>query len=417
MSVLPISNTASTVPLVPVGASSSKKAVGKGGIPPYATLSFGALSGFASCVLLQPFDLLKTRLQQLDRLTISNADAAVTPSASSGVGRLTQQTRTQRLVGITKEIIHTHGYQGLWRGTTPTVIRNVPGVALYFYSVSHLRHVASQQQIPLISVATNAADSSAGSSTLAKLSTTGNLLTGAVARVSVGFILSPVTVVKARFESSNFSAATERTLVSSLREIHAQSGFRGFFQGFTATALRDAPYAGLYLALYEASKTHLAAVSKRMNGDMGTGNWMVVSGSGLIAGTLATLFTHPFDIIKTRMQTTPSEVLHQIAVSQLKSPNITAAPSTTTTAAAAAARSTSLESLPHESGSAARTTLLKPSLWTMSKHLWATSGPKALLDGLGLRCARKAASSAIGWSIFEGGRSWYSDREARRRLV
>lgn len=335
-------------------------------IPPYATLAFGAASGFASCVLLQPFDLLKTRLQQLDHRT---------PTASESIK---YQSRTQKLIGITKDIINTKGYQGLWRGTTPTVIRNVPGVALYFYSVSHLRHVASQRQIPFISVAASTKDGAAGSSTLAKLSTTGNLLTGAVARVTVGFILSPVTVVKARFESSNFSAATERTLLSSMREIHAQSGFRGFFQGFTATALRDAPYAGLYLALYEASKTNLSAL-----GSLGTGNWIVVSGSGLLAGTLATIITHPFDIIKTRMQTTPPDILHQIAVAHKPvGPTVAGMP--------------------------------KVSVWGMARHLWAASGPRALLDGLGLRCARKAASSAIGWSIFEGGRGWYTDREARR---
>uniref|UniRef100_V5EWK7 Mitochondrial glycine transporter n=2 Tax=Kalmanozyma brasiliensis (strain GHG001) TaxID=1365824 RepID=V5EWK7_KALBG len=341
-------------------------------IPPLATLSFGALSGFASCVLLQPFDLLKTRLQQLDHTTSSASSAA--PQYTS---------RTQKLVAITKDIVRSNGYQGLWRGTTPTVIRNVPGVALYFYSVSHLRHVASQRQIPYISVALSPTDSNVGSSTMAKLSTTGNLLTGAVARVTVGFILSPVTVVKARFESSNFSTTTERTLLSSMREIQTQSGFRGFFQGFTATALRDAPYAGLYLALYEACKTNLSGMSP----GMGTGNWMVVSGSGLLAGTLATLLTHPFDIIKTRMQTTPSDVLHQIAVTH--------------------------DPLPALAARVGRETR-RPSVWGMSRHLWATSGPRALLDGLGLRCARKAASSAIGWSIFEGGRSWYTEREARR---
>lgn len=346
-------------------------------IPPYATLAFGAVSGLASCVLLQPFDLLKTRLQQLDH---TKPASSIAPQYAS---------RTAKLVAITKHIIRTQGYRGLWRGTTPTVIRNVPGVALYFYSVSHLRHVASQRQIPWISVATNSQDAAAGSSTLAKLSTTGNLLTGAVARVTVGFILSPVTVVKARFESSNFSATTERTLLSSMREIHTQSGFRGFFQGFTATALRDAPYAGLYLALYEACKANLSALSQSVDGGLGTGNWMVVSGSGLLAGTLATLLTHPFDIIKTRMQTTPPEILHQIALAHN----------------------------PPANTSAAKETLRKPSVWGMTKHLWASSGPRALLDGLGLRCARKAASSAIGWSIFEGGRSWYTEREATRAAV
>ena len=69
--------------------------------------------------------------------------------------------------------------------------------------------------------------------------------------------------------------------MSSLREIHAQSGFRGFFQGFTATALRDAPYAGLYLALYEICKVQLATLAhSRTSGGSGTGSWVVVSGSG-----------------------------------------------------------------------------------------------------------------------------------------
>ena len=31
-------------------------------------------------------------------------------------------------------------------------------------------------------------------------------------------------------------------------------GLRGMFRGFTATAARDAPYAGMYMAFYEKGK-------------------------------------------------------------------------------------------------------------------------------------------------------------------
>jgi solute carrier family 25 protein 38 len=40
------------------------------------------------------------------------------------------------------------------------------------------------------------------SSVLPKLSVQGNLISGATARVGVGFLLNPVTVLKARFEVS-----------------------------------------------------------------------------------------------------------------------------------------------------------------------------------------------------------------------
>ncbi|EPQ31881.1 uncharacterized protein PFL1_00080 [Pseudozyma flocculosa PF-1] len=355
-------------------AAAGGESKGKGGVSPIATLAFGALSGGASCILLQPFDLLKTRLQQLD------ASESRKPRSAS----LAHLSRTQKLKNVTVNIVETQGWRGLWRGTVPTVVRNVPGVALYFYSVSSLRAFASTHQVPFVSVTGSNLESGSGStSTMAKLSTVGNLATGAVARVAVGFILSPVTVVKARFESSNFSHTAESSLRSSLREIYSHGGFRGFFQGFTATALRDAPYAGLYLALYEGCKVELAALTRSADGSAGsgTGSWGVVTASGLVAGTLATVLTHPFDIIKTRMQTTPPELLAEIS------------------------------GKPLGPGRPPR-----PSLVAMTRHLLATSGPRALLDGLGLRCARKAASSAIGWGIFEGGRTWYRERENSRLL-
>ena len=102
----------------------------------------------------------------------------------------------------------------------------------------------------------------------------------------------------------------------------------------------------------------------------------------------------------TRMKSALPKVLHQIAETHNPVPASTSTASSTATAAADSIRKSA----------ATR----KPSVWAMTKHLWATSGPRALLDGLGLRCARKAASSAIGWSIFEGGRSWYTEREQRR---
>lgn len=87
---------------------------------------------------------------------------------------------------------------------------------------------------------------------LSKLSASGNLVAGAVARTSVGFVLNPITILKARYESSAYSQYT--SLGGAFKSLFASGGVRGLFQGFTATAVRDAPYAGIYVVFYEKCK-------------------------------------------------------------------------------------------------------------------------------------------------------------------
>jgi len=169
----------------------------------------------------------------------------------------------------------------------PTVARNVPGVAMYFYSVSEIRAILATSAIPYLSLSPTISNTaslrsssinSSKSSTLARLTVLGNLVSGAVARVSVGFILSPVTIVKARFESSHFSKDVYPSLSKALTQIYQVEGVKGLFRGFSATAMRDAPYAGIYLACYESSKDALGKWERV--GGRGSGSTVVIGFSG-----------------------------------------------------------------------------------------------------------------------------------------
>lgn len=165
----------------------------------------------------------------------------------------------------------------------------------------------------------------------------------------------------------------------SLRSIYDTSGIRGLFRGFSATALRDAPYAGLYLMVYEWGKTtwmdHMpdsfGGASGAPTPDTQPDETIARVASGLLAGSVATLVTHPFDIIKTRLQTSVSSVTMGNFLEGLRADARTAG-------------------VPVSS---------------------------LFLDGLGLRCARKAMSSAIGWGIFEGGRDLWVKREMTKRRL
>ena len=184
----------------------------------------------------------------------------------------------------------------LWRGTVPTILRNVPGVSIYFYTLSFIRQT-------LIPQATRAARSS-------KYVTLVNVSAGMLARAGAGFILMPISVMKVRFESSLYNY---RSLAEASMDIFRKEGFRGFFSGFGATALRDAPYAGIHLALYEGTKALIGGytrsnirltVASPLNSPS-TGPLLSIS-SGATAGLLATTITQPFDVVKTRIQLAPN---------------------------------------------------------------------------------------------------------------
>ncbi|KAJ5190780.1 Mitochondrial glycine transporter [Penicillium cinerascens] len=251
--------------------------------------SAGLCSGLTSSILLQPADLLKTRVQQ----------------------------SKQSLLPTLKAILSSpHPIRGLWRGTLPSALRTGFGSALYFTSLNALRQTVAQANTPIVLAGTTAPKSS---SALPKLSNSANLATGAVARVAAGFVMMPVTVLKVRYESDYYAY---RSLLGAGRDIVRTEGMRGLFAGFGATAARDAPYAGLYVLFYEQLKRRLAIMTSKGTGSDGTPLAAVSSssinfGSGALAAGLATAITNPFDAVKTRLQLMPAKYGNMVRATRL----------------------------------------------------------------------------------------------------
>ncbi|CAE6456522.1 unnamed protein product [Rhizoctonia solani] len=153
------------------------------------------------------------------------------------------------ILGIARSTVEKKGVLGLWRGLTPTVARSVPGVAIYFYALQSVR-------VRLVKISSLAAPSPTASekgSALPKLTPGANLASGACTRVAVGFLLSPLAILKARFESGAFEYTS---IPQGLKSLVQTSGVRGLWQGFLPSIFRDAPYAGLFVASYEAAKNY-----------------------------------------------------------------------------------------------------------------------------------------------------------------
>lgn len=177
-----------------------------------------------------------------------------------------------------------------------------------------------------------------------------------MARASVGFVMMPITVIKVRYESNYYAY---RSMGDAVTSILRQEGFKGFFSGFGATAIRDAPYAGLYVLFYEQCKRRLSALRQAaptlpntaVRGEMtGSRSASINFLSGILAAGLATAITNPFDALKTRLQIMPEKYGNLIKA---------------------------------------------------GRKVVAEEGIRSLFDGLGLRMARKALSSALAWTVYE----------------
>ncbi|KAF8841317.1 solute carrier family 25 member 38 [Paxillus ammoniavirescens] len=269
----------------------------------------GAVSGFAGAIFLQPLDLLKTRIQQGD-------------SAGSG----SSSRNTTLIWRTTHDIIKQDGMKGLWRGTAATLVRNVPGVALYFTSLTHLRSVMANS--PTFSVQ-EITTKDGVKTVLPKLTSQGNLLAGAAAR----------------HDLRHSELHAYKSLSGSLLSM-ARMGPSELMRGFVASSLRDAPYSGLFVVIYEAVKRESSSIAPSAYATS------IHGFSAASAGAIATMATHPFDVIKTKMQVRSEEQYRGFAS-------------------------------------------------TVSRT-WQQRGVAGFFDGASLRMSRKILSSVIGWAIFEG---------------
>ncbi|KAL8605895.1 hypothetical protein ACOMHN_050306 [Nucella lapillus] len=217
----------------------------------------GAMSGSMSTVLLQPLDLVKTRLQ-----------------SSLHIGSNTG------MVNVAVTVVRQERFLALWNGLWPSLTRCAPGVGLYFGTLHYLR-------------------STFGSSEQSSLET---LCMGMTARSMTACMILPITVIKTRFESGTFHY---NGMANALALTYKKEGFRGLYSGLAPTLLRDVPFSGLYLMFFTKLKTY------NQPSMFGAGMEPLVDFcNGVLAGVLASFVTQPADVVKTNMQLYPNQHRH-----------------------------------------------------------------------------------------------------------
>lgn len=214
----------------------------------------GSFSGTCSTLLFQPLDLIKTRLQTLQN------------SMQPGTGRV-------GMVTVVLSVVKTERLLGLWKGMSPSFVRTIPGVGLYFSTYHSLKQHFFQDRNPKAIEA---------------------VLLGGGARTVAGVFMLPVTVIKTRYECGRYNYGS---VAGALRSVCQTEGPAALFSGLMATLLRDVPFSAIYVMFY--SQTKLLLPEEIITSASAP---LANFSCGVLAGVLASLITQPADVVKTNVQ-------------------------------------------------------------------------------------------------------------------
>ncbi|KAJ9476973.1 Mitochondrial carrier protein MTM1 [Pseudozyma hubeiensis] len=230
-----------------------------------------------------------------------------------------------RLTGLWDGVVKVgkaEGIRGLWRGLAPTLMMTVPGqvtyMSCYDFFRTHLLASEDTSQIQRAFQEGSAANSRelglAGKtpslSAVTAQSLYASLLAGALARGISATLVTPLELIRTRLQASSRSQASLSSILRGLwvemrtTSLRTGGGPLILWRGLTPTLWRDVPFSAIYFAGYEASKRSLTGGGLGEGNAAGSGEeFGVAFVSGALSGSFAAVLTHPFDVIKTRLQT------------------------------------------------------------------------------------------------------------------
>eukprot|EP00301_Raphidiophrys_heterophryoidea_P025614 c8637_g1_i1.p1 GENE.c8637_g1_i1~~c8637_g1_i1.p1 ORF type:complete len:300 (-),score=34.47 c8637_g1_i1:291-1190(-) len=224
----------------------------------------GTIGGSAGIAVGQPFDVIKVRLQH--------------DSSWRGPWHCLSGT-------VTNE-----GYRGLYRGMTPPLCIGAAVNAIVFTSYGTTLRI-------LHNISPPDANSPITTPSLWHVG-----IAGAVAGFAQTLVLAPADFVKCQLQiqhGSSSGSGGDRGAMTIIRDTIRTDGVKGIFRGFSSTLMREIPGYGLYFGSYEGVKKLLTPRDEAPSA-------VAMLAAGGFAGALGWLVVYPVDVLKTVIQTLPS---------------------------------------------------------------------------------------------------------------
>ncbi|CAD7924755.1 unnamed protein product [Amoebophrya sp. A25] len=270
------------------------------------------------------------------------------------------------IMGTLRHVVRTEGLSALYRPVWPTLLMSVPQNVLYFVTFDTLKESLddvtgrstppssisnSPKEVKMKEIVVNSkyrvdtAGTSNSSTTSADLVSGGanSAVAGVCARAVTVVCTSPFEIVRTRL-----GTARNTSLWKTVQELHLSAGVKGYYRGLRPSLLRDVPFSAFYWASYDILKntierswghiedhapSSLSAVggapdrhpqpssgstaaaccstfssssassqSTSSSSSPAPPSFRTAFVSGAIAGSIATVFSHPFDVVKTQWQ-------------------------------------------------------------------------------------------------------------------
>ncbi|XP_035423838.1 solute carrier family 25 member 34 [Cygnus olor] len=253
-------------PCPPQSRAPSPQGSPAGGVPPAADLVLGAAAGCMACVLTNPLEVVKTRLQLQGELRAPGTY----PRPYRGVLRAAGAVcRADGLRGLQKGLAAGLLYQGLMNG-----------VRFYCYSCAL---AAGWTGWP-----------------------GGTVVAGAVAGAVGAFVGSPAYLVKTHLQAQTLAAVAvghqhnHESISSAFESIYRQHGVAGLWRGVSGAVPRVAVGSAAQLATFASAKDWVC-----QHQWFGEGSWATVLAGGMVSGVAVAVTMTPFDVVSTRLYNQP----------------------------------------------------------------------------------------------------------------
>uniref|UniRef100_A0A669EGY9 Mitochondrial glutathione transporter SLC25A39 n=1 Tax=Oreochromis niloticus TaxID=8128 RepID=A0A669EGY9_ORENI len=193
----------------------------------HVPLVAGGLARLGAVTVISPLELVRTKMQS-------------------------RQLSYSELRTCIRSAVAQNGLLSLWRGWGPTVLRDVPFSALYWFNYEMVKaRLCEQSGVPQANFS---------------ISFTAGAVSGAIAAI----LTLPFDVVKTRRqiqlgEMDTLGVSVKRTSSTwhIMKEIRAELGYRGLFAGFMPRVIKVAPACAVMISSYEFGK----AFFQKMNLD------------------------------------------------------------------------------------------------------------------------------------------------------